>query len=109
MARHPIPAVVALTLAAVILPAPAAPGVSANPGGSTQAATTAPPATGGGATFDPGAQEDQTLGDLNLADYPGGSGGTSNGVLTAAQRGEPVGAGGTSGGSSSPFALASAQ
>ncbi len=43
----------------------------------------------------------------DLSDYPGGGAGTSNGALSAAQRGEPVGAGGTSGGSWSPFALAS--
>lgn len=43
----------------------------------------------------------------NLSDYPGGTSGTSNGTLTAAQKGEPVGAGGTSGGSLSPFALTS--
>jgi hypothetical protein len=41
----------------------------------------------------------------DFSDYPGGAAGHSNGELTAGQKGEPVGAGGTSAGSSSPFAL----
>jgi hypothetical protein len=52
--------------------------------------------------------DENRVGDPRLADYPAGASGTSNGSLTAAQRGEPVGGGGTSGGSLSPFALATA-
>jgi hypothetical protein len=43
----------------------------------------------------------------DLPDHPREAHGTNNGTLSAAQRGEPVGAGGTSGGSISPFAVAS--
>lgn len=43
------------------------------------------------------------------SEYPGGAAGYSNGELTAGQKGEPLGAGGTSAGSSSPFARAGAQ
>lgn len=42
-----------------------------------------------------------------FSNYAGGTSGTSNGACSAAELGEPVGAGGTSGGSMSPFALAS--
>lgn len=35
----------------------------------------------------------------DYSQYPGGAGGTSNGHLSAAQEGEPLGAAGTSGGS----------
>jgi hypothetical protein len=43
-------------------------------------------------------------GAIDYSDYPSGAGGTSNGQLTAAEKGEPVGAAGTSGGSVSQIA-----
>ncbi len=40
----------------------------------------------------------------DYSEYPGGAGGTSNGHFSAAQEGEPLGAAGTSGGSTGPIA-----
>lgn len=45
-----------------------------------------------------------TTDDTDYSEYPGGAGGTSNGHLSAAQEGEPLGAAGTSGGSTGPIA-----
>lgn len=45
-----------------------------------------------------------TADDTDYSEYPGGAGGTSNGHLSAAQEGEPLGAAGTSGGSTGPIA-----
>jgi hypothetical protein len=45
------------------------------------------------------AAEQSTTDIVDYSAYPGGAGGDSNGHLSAAQKGEPVGATGTSGGS----------
>jgi hypothetical protein len=123
MSTHRIAAAVTAVLAVVVLsPAAAAAKVAPVPGDgpvprNTQQSDTraGPPSRTIAASLDVGAplstraaeQAADYLDDV-YSGYPGGAGGSSNGELTAGQKGEPLGAGGTSAGSASRFARAGA-